>query len=292
MPEFINLTKLYNSKFDEKLTLIVGDQTSKWFPEKAFGGSGVGDRADKGIIQFYVQGFPYPPLVWRFWKQILNESERKDHQHTLDDFRLALLDVLDQVDKIVQKKLTAVALFDTKHDSTAPKQAERFQTKKYYNSVNRISEQEDQLDVEAEYDRMQTPEYYYDSDTAEEEAASESKEELVQEESKEVHEEEDLREEDDWILAVFVDPKQPENKKTLPCFKLAKTGTCAYGDKCQYSHEGEVIKKYLAVKDLGRDTIQKLNTPRSILKRGQEYKPYTKPTTGLNKGPGDGRRVA
>jgi hypothetical protein len=91
---------------------------------------------------------------------------------------------------------------------------------------------------------------------------------------------------------MFIDPKKPGNKKDMPCFKQAKTGACEYGDKCTYSHDAGVIAKYKAAKELGRDNVQRLNTPKTILKRGEEYRPYVKPSTGLNRGPGDARRVA
>jgi hypothetical protein len=208
---------------------------------------------------------------------------------------MALLDVFDRVYRIISKKKVGEDLFDFKVDSTAPRSSERFQSKKHHNAFNKVEEVVDGFDDEErhdwmqEYDRTHDPEYYFESDDAFEEIKEESKEEKELVESK--GDEEDLPE-DQWVLAMFIDPKQPLNKKNLPCFIHARTGSCEYGEKCQYSHDAAVIAKYKAAKMLGRDNVQKLNTPKTILKRGKEYRPYVKPSAGLNRGPGDARRVA
>ena len=312
--DYMNQVKVYNKRFDELLQLIVGKETRQWLPERVDGGSGKSSSKDMGMVQYYFQGFPNPQVAWRIWKRRLTESQRKLATHSFDEFRNKFLDVLDKLEKEHTRSEGVAGLFDLKRDTTAPKRQERFETKKskYRASVNNVYESahrsrewyDDYDDRQVEEDELPNADSYLDSDegyaTGQEEAQHKESSVPTDHDGADPKGEPDGVEDDsdDWLIVAFVDAKDPDNKKNLPCFKFAKTGRCEFGEKCSYSHEKDVMDKYKAIKKIGPNGFNRIRYnnvetragAKASIGEGQTHKPFQKPTSILRRGPGEGAR--
>ena len=284
--EFINAVIVYNKNFEALMKLIVGKRSRKWFPKKVDGGTGK-DYKDKGLVQYYFQGFPNENLAIRIWKRICSdENERKHNCRTYDSFIEAFMDCLDKARVMLLKEQECKGIRDLRYDPTTAKKPEAFGTfKKIRANVNLTSEHEDEKyedDFNSEDDLK--PEDFAASDDERLE-----KFEMDQRESK------DELNDDDWILAVLADQLGKTDKKSMPCFKLAKTGSCPHGKECMYSHDSGVIEKYKHLKQLGPSTMRSVA---GVMQRHQNYSKSTpaktsypvKPTSILKTKDGDGTR--
>ena len=283
-PEFINEVAIYNKNFDSLIQLIVGKRSKKWLPKRVDGGNGK-DHKDKGMVQFYFQGFPNEKLCWRIWRRIYHdENTRKSHCRTFDTFREAFMDALEDTQKLLLKEKECKGIRDIRYDPTAPKKTESFGTSKRIKAnINAAME---------EPEEVYEDDWEADDDIKFEDFAASDDERLEKMELEQKETKEEISD-DDWINAVLVDPKNPSDKKSMPCFKMAKMGKCQYGNDCAYSHDPIIIDKYKKLKSLGPDLIKGASNNMQRYTASNKFKTPAapaKPTSILKAKDGEGTR--